>query len=87
MLLFLAAQYGWKIETHDVTAAFLQADDLEREIYVQPPQESEDRDKLWRLIKPMYGLDEASHRWFITISSFLVSELKGAMSSLHIQLS
>ena len=76
LLLFLAAQYGWRIETRDVTAAFLQADDLEREIFVQPPQESEDRNNLWCLIKPMYGLDEASHRWFITISTFLVDELK-----------
>jgi len=76
LMIFLAAQYGWKIETRDVTAAFLQADDLEREIYVQPPKESEDKDKLWRLVKPMYGLDEASHRWFTTLSSFLVHELK-----------
>ena len=76
LLLFLAAQYGWHIETRDVTAAFLQADDLERQIFVQPPVESEDRNKLWCLIKPMYGLDEASHRWFITISRFLINELK-----------
>ena len=47
LLLFLAAQFGWKIETRDVTAAFLQANDLKREIFVQPPQESEDRDMLW----------------------------------------
>ena len=60
LLLFLAAQYDWRIETRDITAAFLQADDLEREIFVQPPQESEDRNNLWCLIKPMYGLDEAS---------------------------
>ena len=76
LLLFLAAQYGWRIETRDVTAAFLQADDLEREIFVQPPQESDDKNRLWCLIKPMYGLDEASHRWFITISTFLVNDLK-----------
>ena len=76
MLIFLSAQYGWRIETRDVTAAFLQADDLDREIFVQPPKESQDNNKLWKLIKPIYGLDEASHMWFVTVSTFLVSDLK-----------
>ena len=33
----LAAQYGWQVKTADVTAAFLQSDNLDRQIFVSPP--------------------------------------------------
>ena len=36
MVYTLAAQYGWEVVTSDVTSAFLQSDQLDREVYVIP---------------------------------------------------
>ena len=35
-----AANEGWPVESIDVTAAFLQGDELDRDIFVIPPKES-----------------------------------------------
>ena len=67
----LAAQYGWQVKTADVTAAFLQSDELDRHIYVKPPVEAEDDGYLWLLVKPMYGLDESGRVWYLTIARVL----------------
>ena len=62
MMMALAAANKWQVKSQDVTSAFLQVKKLEREIYVTPPPECEyTKPTLWNLIRPMYGLDEASH--------------------------
>ena len=53
----IAAQFGWEVITSDVTSAFLQSDKLDREVFVQPPSDIRVPGTLWRLEKPMYGLD------------------------------
>ena len=55
----LAAQFGWEIVMADITSAFLQSDVLERELYVQPPKDAAPPGVIWRLRKPMYGLEDA----------------------------
>ena len=72
VLIAMAAQHGWTVKSQDVTAAFLQAKDLVREVYVQPPKEICKEGKIWKLIKPMYGLDEASYLWYETLKEFLL---------------
>ena len=72
ILIAMAAQFGWSVKSQDVTAAFLQAKDLVREIHVQPPKDLKTEGKIWRLIKPMYGLDEASFLWYETLKEFLL---------------
>ena len=73
VLVAMAAQYGWMVKTQDVTAAFLQAKDLIREVYVQPPRDIQVEGKIWKLIKPMYGLDEASYLWYETLKEYLLN--------------
>ena len=60
ILLTLAAMKNWKIKTSDVTAAFLQTNDLERDVFVLPPRERRIPGVLWKLRKPVYGLADAS---------------------------
>ena len=56
----MTAQFGWRIESSDVTAAFLQGASIDREVFVTPPQEADTRKGyLWKLLKPVYGLDDA----------------------------
>ncbi|MCP3661064.1 MAG: hypothetical protein GY696_00990 [Gammaproteobacteria bacterium] len=59
-LLAIAAAKGWPIETVDIKSAFLQGSDLTRQVYVKPPKEVNQPDKLWLLIKCLYGLRDAS---------------------------
>ena len=61
---------GWKCESLDVKAAFLQSEELEREVYVTPPTGISDG-KIWRLRKPMYGLKDASRKWFLSLRNEL----------------
>ena len=42
----------------DVTAAFLQAINLEREVHVKPVAEAGHQGLLWKLKKPMYGVKD-----------------------------
>ena len=49
--LAVAANEGWRLENLDVTSAFLQGTDLEREIYVLPPKEIKQEGQLWKLKK------------------------------------
>ena len=72
ILIAMAAQHGWTVKSQDVTAAFLQAKDLIREVYVQPPKEIHKEGIIWKLVKPMYGLDEASFLWYQTLREFLL---------------
>ena len=48
----------------DVQAAFLQANNIQREVYVQPPEERRKPNIVWKLLKPSYGLRDASRQWF-----------------------
>ena len=72
LLIAMAAQFGWTVKSQDVTAAFLQAKDLVRVVHVQPPRDIITEGKIWKLVKPMYGLDEASFLWYETLKEFLL---------------
>ena len=70
--LFLSktVEKGWKMHSLDVRAAFLQGDLLDRTVYVIPPKEfapiksGKQEPILWRLIRPLYGLTDASRKWY-----------------------
>ena len=68
----LAAQFGWELVMADITSAFLQSDVLDREVYVQPPKGTAKPGIIWKLVKPMYGLGDASLKWYKTLASKLV---------------
>ena len=72
-LLTIASAKGWPIETVDVKSAFLQGTQLEREVFVKPPKESNTPNKLWLLNKCLYGLRDASRQWYTKVENVLVS--------------
>lgn len=71
IVLALAAANGWKIETSDIKSAFLQGNQLEREVFVKPPRETGLTNKLWRLNKCLYGLRDASKQWYCKVRNIL----------------
>ena len=62
----IASNEKWHIEMSDVQAAFLQADRIKRNVFIQPPEERKKPNMVWRLLKPSYGLRDASRQWFIS---------------------
>ena len=71
LLLALAATNQWTIGTTDITAAFLQGSQMDRLVHVKPPKEAEMPGKLWRLNKCLYGLKDASRKWYMKVLSKL----------------
>ena len=43
----------------DIRAAFLQANELDQEVFVEPPTDIRKEGVIWKLIKLLYGLKEA----------------------------
>ena len=78
ILLMIAASKHWIIKSIDIKSAFLQSNDLEREVLVKPPKEANvEHGKIWRLKKPLYGLDDASRQFYLSVKDTLVkSECK-----------
>ena len=72
LLFTLAAQMGWEVVMADATSAFLQSDNLDRELYVQPPKDAVAPGHVWLLVKPMYGLTDASLKWYQTLADRLI---------------
>ena len=48
LLLMIAAKYGWKICSHDITSAFLQSASIEREVFVKAPLERRIPGVVWK---------------------------------------
>ena len=72
LLLTMAVSYGWSLGSLDVKSAFLQGDNINRLVILKPPKEAS-TEKLWRLNRCVYGLVDASRRWYLRIDSVLTS--------------
>ena len=57
----------------DITAAFLQADNLDRDIFIQPPKDCAEEGILWRLLKPLYGLTDAGRKFWLKVKKILLA--------------
>lgn len=70
------------LKTLDIKTAFLQGKRFNREegrsVYLKPPREilqllnRENSDELWLALSPVYGLVDAPHRWYLTLSEVLL---------------
>ena len=70
VLSFIAAN-EWELNSIDIKRAFLQSNDIEREVFIRPPEEA-CTDKVWCLKKCVYGLADAPRNWYITFSQSLL---------------
>ena len=72
--LFLAviSTMAWEAKTIDIKAAFLQSNEIEREVILKPPKEAGAVGKLWKYKKCLYGLNDASRNWYFSIRKELL---------------
>ena len=68
----IAANKSWRLETIDIKGAFLQGKTIQRDVFVNPPDDIKMKGVIWRLRKTVYGLNDAARAWYFT----LVEELK-----------
>ena len=72
VFLALASTLSWKCHSIDVKAAFLQGNEINREMFLRPPKEAGVPGKVWKLKKCVYGLNDASRNWYFSVRDELI---------------
>ena len=67
LLLTIAATEEWDICTTDISSAFLQGSEMDRQVFIKPPREANQKGMLWLLNKCLYGLKDASRKWYLRV--------------------
>jgi transposase InsO family protein len=68
LFLTLMSSFHWKIRSTDIKSAFLQGKELQRSVFISPPKEAQAKGKLWKLKRCIYGLNDASRQFFLSVS-------------------
>ena len=71
LLLAISATNQWELRSIDIKSAYLQGNKIEREVYIKPPTEIV-QNKLWKLNKAIYGLNDAARAWYLTVKTELL---------------
>ena len=73
-MIAIAVSKGWKLKASDVKSAFLQGNDIQRDVFIKPPVEAKRREgKVWRLKKTLYGLVDAAKQFYNSVSEELIN--------------
>ena len=72
LLLCIALVYQWIIKSTDIKSAFLQGQELDREVFIKPPKEAK-TDKLWLLRRCLYGLNDAARQFYLNLKQNLIA--------------
>ena len=74
LVLNLIAASNWNCQSIDIKSAFLQNKGIDRDVYVKPPKEANvPLDKLWKLNTTIYGLNDASRSWYLSVKNKLIN--------------
>uniref|UniRef100_A0A834VHF2 Retrovirus-related Pol polyprotein from transposon TNT 1-94 n=1 Tax=Sarcoptes scabiei TaxID=52283 RepID=A0A834VHF2_SARSC len=71
LFLALASKKGWGVNHIDFGNAFLNGE-IDREMYVKPPEPFYEKGKCWKLKKSLYGLKQSPKIWNQTLSQQLL---------------
>ena len=74
-----ASTMEWEINSLDIKSAFLQGKELIRDVFVMPPKDICEVDKIWKLKRCLYGLNDAPREWYNKLSEKL-KEFGGTIS-------
>ena len=64
MCFIVAPTMKWEIHSLDISSAFLQGNNIERELYLEPPIEVKEDGIIWKLKRCIYGLSDAPRAWY-----------------------
>ena len=80
LVFVVSSLMSWKLQSIDISAAFLQGGTLEREIYLRPPIDICPKSEVWHLKRCIYGLNDAPRSWYERVKEVLL-HLGGAVSA------
>ena len=61
----IISQKKWDLKSIDIKTAFIQGETISRDVYLQPPPEAQCTEgHVLKLRKCVYGLSDASMRWY-----------------------
>ena len=67
----IAASKQWHVNSVDIKSAYLQGDEINRDILLKPPPECYEG-RLWKLRKTVYGLCDAARAWYLRVKKELL---------------
>ena len=79
LVFVVASTNSWELHSLDITAAFLQGNEIGRNVFVRPPKEFNENGKLWQLNRCLYGLADAPREWYNRVREVL-TDLGGKVS-------
>ena len=65
----ILANRRWMPHCLDITSAFLNGEQLGREVYLLPPKGCAPDGMIWSLRRPVYGLSDAPRKWYDAVRS------------------
>ena len=71
MLLCIISSHSWVLHSLDVKSAFLQGENMTREVYIKPPKEANTK-SLWKMLRCPYGLADAGRHWYLRLKTELI---------------
>ena len=69
--LTLISSFNWTCYSLDIKTAYLQGDEIKRNVWLKPPREF-GNGKIWKLKKTVYGLNDAARAWYLTVKRVLL---------------
>ncbi len=73
LFVVICVVFDWTIKIMDVKSAFLQGEEMDRDVVIQPPKGYEQSGKLWRLRKCLYGLNDTARKFYMSVKQTLLS--------------
>ena len=67
----VVANENFKLASVDIRAAFLQSRSIDRNVFMFPPPDIRKPGIIWRLKKPLYGLDDASRKFRLRVKEVM----------------
>ena len=71
LLMSIAANEGFEVQSLDVKNAFLQGKKIEREVFVEPPSDYKKPGIIWKLLKNVYGTDDGTRSFYLSMDESL----------------
>ena len=69
MFFSVAANEDFELRKIDIRAAFLQAKQLDRDEFLKPPKDIKKEGIIWKLKKPLYGLNDVSRKFWLRVKN------------------
>ena len=71
MAFTMAAMKSWKIKLTYIKSAFLESQNIEWDLLLGLPKESDDEYKLRKLNKAAYKLNDAAQQWYVSVKEVI----------------